>query len=99
MTQPTGDERETVKRSTASMRRKKQRELQAGYRRASVALSPTSLDVIERIKANFGLPSREATINAVLEMIDGDMFLWHAFMSHRQTPGTTESNDQAGRYP
>ena len=97
MTQPTGDERETVKRSTASMRRKKQRELQAGYRRASVALSPTSLDVIERIKANFELPSREATINTVLEMIDSDMFLWHAFMSHRRTPGTIESNNQAER--
>ena len=97
MTQPAGDERETVKRSTASMRRNKQRELQAGYRRASVALSPTSLDVIERIKANFGLPSREATINAVLEMIDSDMFLWHAFMSHRQSPGIAEGDDQAAR--
>lgn len=96
MTQLIGDERETVKRSTASMRRKKQRELQAGYRRASVALSPTSLDVIERIKVNFGLPSREATINAVLEMIDSDMFLWHAFISHRPTSASS-GTDQAGQ--
>lgn len=96
MTQLIGDERETVKRSTASMRRKKQRELQAGYRRASVALSPTSLDVIERIKVNFGLPSREATINAVLEMIDSDMFLWHAFISNRPTSASS-GTDQAGQ--
>jgi len=74
---------ETLKRSTASMRRSRQKELGAGYRRASVALSPASLDVVERIKANFGLPSRDAAINAVLELISADMFLWHEFMSHR----------------
>jgi len=75
------------------MRRKKQRELAAGYRRASVALSPTSLDVIERIKTNFELPSREATINAVLELIDSDMFLWHEFMSHRPAKLEKEGED------
>lgn len=75
------------------MRRKKQREHEAGYRRASVALSPTSLDVIERIKVNFGLPSREATINAVLELIESDMFLWHAFMSHRPSSPAGNGGD------
>lgn len=74
---------ETLKRSTASMRRSRQKELGAGYRRASVALSPASLDVVERIKANFCLSSRDAAINAVLELISADMFLWHEFMSHR----------------
>jgi len=77
---------ETLKRSTASMRRSRQKELAAGYRRASVALSPASLDVVARIKANFGLPSRDAAINAVLELISADMFLWHEFMSHRPSP-------------
>ena len=96
MTQPTSDNRETVKKSTASMRRKKQREHDAGYRRASVALSPTSLDVIGRIKANFGLPSREATINAILELIDADMFLWHAFISHRPARPDNVVEDQGG---
>lgn len=96
MTQPT-EEREKVKRSTASMRRSKQREHAAGYRRASVALSPTSLDVIERIKANFGLPSREAAINAVLELIDSDMFLWHEFMSHRPPDAPRPGDRQTGR--
>ena len=71
-----------VKRSTACMRRSRQKELAAGYRRASVALSPASLDVIERIKSAFDLPSREAAINAVLELISTDMFLWHEFLSH-----------------
>lgn len=94
MTQRTGDERETVKKSTASMRRSKQRECEAGYRRSSVALSPTSLDVIERIKTNFRLPSREAAINAVLELIDSDMFLWHEFLSHRPTKPEKEGDDQ-----
>ena len=46
-------EPEGLKRSTACMRRSRQKELAAGYRRASVALSPASLDVIERIKENF----------------------------------------------
>jgi len=78
------------------MRRKKQREYGAGYRRASVALSPTSLDVIERIKTNFGLPSREAAINAVLELIDSDMFLWHEFMSHRPANLPKDGGAQAG---
>lgn len=78
------------------MRRKKQREHGAGYRRASVALSPTSLDVIERIKTNFGLPSREAAINAVLELIDSDMFLWHEFMSHRSAKPEKEGVEQGG---
>lgn len=95
MTQPTIDERETVKRSTASMRRSKQRECEAGYRRSSVALSPTSLDVIERIKTNFRLPSREAAINAILELIDSDMFLWHEFMSHQPTKPEKEGDDQS----
>lgn len=95
MTQSTGEEREIVKRSTACMRRKKQRELAAGYRRASIALSSTSLDVIERIKTNFELPSREATINAVLELIDSDMFLWHEFMSHRPAEPEREGDDQS----
>ena len=97
MTQPTGEESDPIKRSTACMRRKKQREHEAGYRRSSVALSPTSLDVIERIKANFGLPSREAAINAVLELIDSDMFLWHAFISHRPVPASVGGNDQTGQ--
>jgi hypothetical protein len=96
MTQSTGEGRETVKRSTASMRRKKQREHGAGYRRASVALSPTSLDVIERIKTNFGLPSRESAINAVLELIDSDMFLWHEFMSHRPPKSAGDGGNQPG---
>lgn len=78
------------------MRRSKQREYEAGYRRASVALSPTSLDVIERIKTNFRLPSRESAINAVLELIDSDMFLWHEFMSHRPASPDKVSNDQSG---
>jgi hypothetical protein len=38
-----------LKYSTASMRRRKQREHAAGYRRSTVALSPVSLDVIERM--------------------------------------------------
>lgn len=79
------------------MRRKRQREYEAGYRRASVALSPTSLDVIERIKTNFGLPSRESAINAVLELIDSDMFLWHEFMSHRPAKPQIEGDVQSGR--
>jgi hypothetical protein len=94
MIQGTSDERETVKRSTASMRRSKQRECEAGYRRSSVALSPTSLDVIERIKTNFRLPSREAAINAVLELIHSDMFLWHEFMSHRPPDLTKQTGGE-----
>ena len=73
-------------RAQAIQRRKKQREYDAGYRRSTVALSPTSLDVVERIKGNFGLPSREATINAVFELINSDMFLWAEFMSPRHAP-------------
>jgi hypothetical protein len=84
---------EKLKRSTASMRRSRQKELGAGYRRASVALSPASLDVVERIKANFGLPSRDTAINAVLELISSDMFLWHEFMSHR--PSSPPPDDGA----
>lgn len=96
MTEDTADP-EVVKRSTASMRRSRQKELSAGYRRASVALSPTSLEVVERIKADFGLRSREAAINAVLELMGGDMFLWHEFMSHRPSPPAVAGSADAGR--
>lgn len=86
-----------LKRSTASMRRSRQKELGAGYRRASVALSPASLDVVERIKTNFGLPSRDMAINAVLELISADMFLWHEFMSHRPSSPSPDHDADTDR--
>lgn len=88
---------EALKRSTASMRRSRQKELGAGYRRASVALSPASLDVVEQIKTNFGLPSRDAAINAVLELISANMFLWHEFMSHRPSSPTPDRSADVDR--
>lgn len=88
---------ETLKRSTASMRRSRQKELGAGYRRASVALSPASLDVVERFKTNFGLPSRDMAINAVLELISADMFLCHEFMSHCPSSPSPDHDADVGR--
>ena len=88
---------EKLKRSTASMRRSRQKELGAGYRRASVALSPASLDVVERIKTNFGLPSRDMAINAVLELIGADMFLWHEIMSHRPSSPSPDHDADVDR--
>ncbi|MCE3543953.1 hypothetical protein LXJ56_27640, partial [Escherichia coli] len=64
-------------RSTLSMRRKKEREDAAGYKRSTYALSPASLRVADEIQRRYQLGSREAAINALLELIDRDLFLWH----------------------
>ena len=64
-----------LKRSTRSMRLKKQREDEAGYRRSTIALSPVALAISERLRVHLDLGSREAVINAVLERIDRDMYL------------------------
>ena len=57
-------------RSTLSMRRKKEREDAAGYKRSTYALSPASLRVADEIQRRYQLGSREAAINALLELID-----------------------------
>lgn len=72
-------------RSTLSMRRKKEREDAAGYKRSTYALSPASLRVADEIQRRYQLGSREAAINALLELIDRDLFLWHDILvSERQ---------------
>ena len=74
------------------MRRKKLREDAAGYRRSTYALSPTSIDIVEKIRQRLTLPSREATINAILERIDSDILLRYEFLGPR-TP------DRANKEP
>lgn len=71
---------------------KKLREDAAGYRRSTYALSPTSIDIVEKIRQRLTLPSREATINAILERIDSDILLRYEFLGPR-TP------DRANKEP
>lgn len=71
---------QSVKRSTRSMRLKKEREDQAGYRRSTVALSPVAVTIAERLQEHLGLPSREAVINAVLERIANDRYIKYEFL-------------------
>lgn len=80
---------QAVKRSTKSMRLKKEREDQAGYRRSTVALSPVAVNIAERLQEHLGLPSREAVINAVLERIAHDRYIKYEFLGpegFRTTP-------------
>ncbi len=56
-------------RRTAEERRGK------GWIRNSFWLAPTSITVLDRVRDRMGLTSREATVNAILERIDDDMFL------------------------
>jgi hypothetical protein len=44
-----------IKKSTRSMRLKKEREDNAGYRRSTVALSPVALAIAERLQDRLGL--------------------------------------------
>lgn len=69
-----------LKRSTKSMRLKKEREDKAGFRRSTVALSPVALAIAERLQERLGLASREAVINAVFERIDTDMYVKYEFL-------------------
>jgi hypothetical protein len=69
-----------IKKSTRSMRLKKEREDNAGYRRSTVALSPVALAIAERLQDRLGLGSREAVINAVFERIDSDRYLKYEFL-------------------
>ena len=68
-------------KSTLSMRKRKSALSAKGWKITNVALSPCSLDVIERVKANLNLTSREAAVNAILERIDQDMFLRQEFLT------------------
>lgn len=69
-----------IKRSTRSMRLKKKREDDAGYRRSTVALSPVAVAIAERLQQRLQLPSREAVINAVLERIESDRYIKYEFL-------------------
>lgn len=62
------------------MRLKKEREDQAGYRRSTIALSPTAVAIAERLQERLSLPSREAVINAVLERIAHDRYVKYEFL-------------------
>lgn len=75
----TNDE-QPIKRSTRSMRLKKQREDQAGYRRSTIALSPVAVAIAERLQERLQLSSREAVINAVLERIESDRYIKYEFL-------------------
>lgn len=96
-----------LKRSTRSMRLKKQREDESGYRRSTVALSPVSLAISERLRVHLDLGSREAVINAVFERIDRDMYLKYEFLGpagfrspptpRSDEPGDGEALDQIPR--
>lgn len=69
-----------IKRSTRSMRLKKKREDEAGYRRSTIALSPVAVAIAERLQQRLQLPSREAVINAVLERIETDRYVKYEFL-------------------
>ena len=62
-------------RRTAEDRRGK------GWIRNSFWLAPNSISVLDRVRDRMGLTSREATLNAILERIDNDMFLQQEFLA------------------
>lgn len=63
------------------MRKRKTVLIADGWKTSTVAFSPRSLEVIEQVKIKLNLSSREAAVNAVLERIDGDMFLRQEFLA------------------
>ena len=78
--QPMESNERQLKRSTKSMRLKKEREGAAGFRRSTVALSPVAVAIAERLQKRLGLSSREAVINAVFERIDTDLYVKYEFL-------------------
>ena len=53
----------------------------SGWKTSTVAFSPRSLKIIERVKIKLNLTSREAAVNAVLERLDEDIFLRQEFLT------------------
>lgn len=94
----TNDE-QPIKRSTRSMRLKKQREDQAGYRRSTIALSPVAVAIAERLQQRLQLPSREAVINAVLERIDSDRYVKYEFLGSEGFRSPPTAHLQKDRVP
>ena len=93
----TSDE-QPIKRSTRSMRLKKQREDQAGYRRSTIALSPVAVAIAERLQQRLQLPSREAVINAVLERIESDRYIKYEFLGSEGFRSPPVAHLQKDRY-
>lgn len=94
----TSDE-QPIKRSTRSMRLKKQREDQAGYRRSTIALSPVAVAIAERLQQRLQLPSREAVINAVLERIESDRYIKYEFLGSEGFRSPPTAHLQKDRVP
>lgn len=57
------------------MRRKAQLRLQQGMVRNTLWLSPTSVEILDKLRDGMGLKSREAALNAFLERVNEDMYL------------------------
>ena len=74
-------ESESTTPAAASARRKATQRRNDGWIRNSYWLSPISIDVLDQARERMGLSSREATVNAVLERIDSDMFLKQEFLA------------------
>ncbi len=63
------------------MRNRALREDAAGFRRVTLALSPTAIEVLVDYMARSEHTSRQAALNAILERIHGDMFMRQEFMA------------------
>ena len=57
------------------MRRKAQLRLQQGMTRNTLWLSPTSVEILDKLRDGMNLKSREAALNAFLERVNEDMYL------------------------
>lgn len=58
-----------------AMRRKAQLRLQQGMTRNTLWLSPTSVEILDKLRDGMNLKSREAALNAFLERVNEDMYL------------------------
>lgn len=72
---------DSATRARLAMRNRAKREDAAGYRRVTLALSPIAVEVLEEVMARRGYTSRQSALNALLERIDGDMFMRQEFMA------------------
>ena len=63
------------KRARIAMRKRAQKEDDAGFKRVTIALSPVAVQVLEQFKTARGHTSRQDAINAICEEIDTNMFL------------------------
>lgn len=72
---------DSAERAKLAMRKRAAREDADGYRRVTLAISPTGQQVLEEFMSRNGFTSRQQAMNAMLERVHDDMFLRQEFMA------------------